>query len=156
LYLQQILKCIQIFYSKDKIGEAEQGDVVLVHIEDWPKRADSPFEVIKVLGKPGQHDTEIHAILAEYGLPSEFPIEVETFAQKIDTSITEGKLIVETCDTLTLLLIQKMQRILMMPYHLKKLDNGNYEIGIHIADVSYLEEGTILDDEAYQRATSGI
>jgi ribonuclease R len=48
-------------------------------------------------------------------------------------------------DTLTLLLIQKMQRILMMPYHLKKLDNGNYEIGIHIADVSYyLEEGTIL------------
>jgi ribonuclease R len=58
-------------------------------------------------------------------------------------------------DTLTLLLIQKMQRILMMPYHLKKLDNGNYEIGIHIADVSYyLEEGTILDDEAYQRATS--
>jgi ribonuclease R len=45
LYLQPILKCIQIFYSKDKLGEAEQGDVVLVHIEDWPKRADSPLEV---------------------------------------------------------------------------------------------------------------
>jgi ribonuclease R len=58
-------------------------------------------------------------------------------------------------DTLTFTIDPKMQRILMMPYHLKKLDNGNYEIGIHIADVSYyLEEGTILDDEAYQRATS--
>ena len=77
-----------IFIPKDKIGEAKQGDVVLVHIEDWPARADSPFgSVIKVLGKPGEHDTEIHAILAEYGLPSEFPIEVETFAQKINTSI---------------------------------------------------------------------
>ena len=53
------------------------------------KRADSPFgSVIKVLGKPGEHDTEIHAILAEYGLPAEFPVEVEVFAQKIDTSIT--------------------------------------------------------------------
>jgi ribonuclease R len=63
-----------------------------VHIEDWPSKADSPFgKVIKVLGKPGEHDTEIHAILAEYGLPAEFPIEVETFAQKIDTSIEERK-----------------------------------------------------------------
>jgi ribonuclease R len=71
-----------IFIPKDKIGEAEQGDVVLVHIEDWPARADSPFgSVIKVLGKPGEHDTEIHAILAEYGLPS-ISYEVETFAQK--------------------------------------------------------------------------
>jgi ribonuclease R len=49
-----------------------------VHIEDWPSKADSPFgKVIKVLGKPGEHDTEIHAILAEYGLPAEFPIEVK-------------------------------------------------------------------------------
>ena len=60
-----------IFISKDKLGDAENGDVVLVHIEDWPSRADSPFgKVIKVLGKPGEHNTEIHAILAEYGLPA--------------------------------------------------------------------------------------
>jgi ribonuclease R len=85
-------KMYGFFIPKDKIGEAEQGDVVLVHIEDWPARADSPFgSVIKVLGKPGEHDTEIHAILAEYGLPSEFPIEVETFAKKIDTSITASE-----------------------------------------------------------------
>ncbi|MEZ7498412.1 ribonuclease R [Flavobacterium sp. Arc3] len=147
-----------IFIPKDKIGEAEQGDVVLVHIEDWPSRADSPFgAVIKVLGKPGEHDTEIHAILAEYGLPSEFPIEVETFAQKIDTSITESEIANrrDMRDTLTFTIDPKDAKDFDDALSFKKLENGNYEIGIHIADVSYyLEEGTILDDEAYQRATS--
>ena len=147
-----------IFIPKDKIGEAEQGDVVLVHIEDWPSRADSPFgKVIKVLGKPGEHDTEIHAILAEYGLPSEFPIEVETFAQKIDTSIEESEIANrrDMRDTLTFTIDPKDAKDFDDALSFKKLENGNYEIGIHIADVSYyLEEGSILDDEAYQRATS--
>lgn len=147
-----------IFIPKDKIGEAEQGDVVLVHIEDWPARADSPFgSVIKVLGKPGEHDTEIHAILAEYGLPSEFPIEVETFAQKIDTSIEEDEIAKrrDMRDTLTFTIDPKDAKDFDDALSFKKLENGNYEIGIHIADVSYyLKEGTILDDEAYQRATS--
>ena len=147
-----------IFIPKDKIGEAEQGDVVLVHIEDWPKRADSPFgKVIKVLGKPGEHDTEIHAILAEYGLPSEFPIEVETFAQKIDTSITPEEIANrrDMRDTLTFTIDPKDAKDFDDALSYKVLENGNYEIGVHIADVSYyLEEGTILDDEAYQRATS--
>ena len=147
-----------IFIPKDKIGEAEQGDVVLVHIEDWPARADSPFgTVIKVLGKPGEHDTEIHAILAEYGLPSEFPIEVETFAQKIDTSIEESEIVKrrDMRDTLTFTIDPKDAKDFDDALSFKKLENGNYEIGIHIADVSYyLQEGTILDDEAYQRATS--
>lgn len=147
-----------IFIPKDKIGEAEQGDVVLVHIEDWPSRADSPFgSVIKVLGKPGEHDTEIHAILAEYGLPSEFPIEVETFAQKIDTSIEEDEIAKrrDLRDTLTFTIDPKDAKDFDDALSFKKLENGNYEIGIHIADVShYLQEGTILDDEAYQRATS--
>ncbi|OUD32281.1 MULTISPECIES: ribonuclease R [unclassified Flavobacterium] len=147
-----------IFIPKDKIGEAEQGDVVLVHIEDWPKRADSPFgTVVKVLGKPGEHDTEIHAILAEYGLPSEFPIEVETYAQKIDTSITEEEIANrrDMRDTLTFTIDPKDAKDFDDALSFKELENGNFEIGIHIADVSYyLEEGTILDDEAYQRATS--
>jgi ribonuclease R len=147
-----------IFIPKDKIGEAEQGDVVLVHIEDWPTRADSPFgAVIKVLGKPGEHDTEIHAILAEYGLPSEFPIEVETYAQKIDTSIEQSEIAKrrDMRDTLTYTIDPKDAKDFDDALSFKKLENGNYEIGIHIADVSYyLEEGTILDDEAYQRATS--
>ena len=147
-----------IFIPKDKIGEAENGDVVLVTIEDWPKRADSPFgSVIKVLGKPGEHNTEIHAILAEYGLPADFPVEVEVYAQKIDTSIQESEIAKrrDMRDTLTFTIDPKDAKDFDDALSFKKLENGNYEIGIHIADVSYyLEEGTILDDEAYQRATS--
>jgi len=147
-----------IFIPKDKIGEAENGDVVLVTIEDWPKRADSPFgSVIKVLGKPGEHNTEIHAILAEYGLPSDFPVEVEVFAQQIDTSIQESEIAKrrDMRDTLTYTIDPKDAKDFDDALSFKKLENGNYEIGVHIADVSYyLEEGTILDDEAYQRATS--
>ena len=147
-----------IFISKDKLGEAENGDVVLVHIEDWPARADSPFgKVIKVLGKPGQHDTEIHAILAEYGLPAEFPIEVEDYAQKIDTTIQENEIKNrrDMRDVLTFTIDPKDAKDFDDALSFQVLENGNFEIGIHIADVSfYLKEGTILDDEAYQRATS--
>lgn len=147
-----------IFIPKDKFGEAENGDVVLVTIEDWPKRADSPFgSVIRVLGKPGEHNTEIHAILAEYGLPADFPVEVEVYAQKIDTSIQEAEIAKrrDMRDTLTFTIDPKDAKDFDDALSFKKLENGNYEIGIHIADVSYyLEEGTILDDEAYQRATS--
>ena len=147
-----------IFISKDKLSEAENGDVVLVHIEDWPTRADSPFgKVIKVLGKPGQHDTEIHAILAEYGLPAEFPIDVEAYAQKIDTTIQENEIKNrrDMRDVLTFTIDPKDAKDFDDALSFQVLENGNFEIGIHIADVSfYLKEGTILDDEAYQRATS--
>ena len=147
-----------IFIPKDKIGEAQQGDVVIAKIEDWPKKADSPFgSIIKVLGKPGEHDTEIHAILAEYGLPYDFPIEVELFAQKIDTSIQESEIKNrrDMRDTLTFTIDPKDAKDFDDALSFKKLENGNYEIGIHIADVSYyLQEGTILDDEAFNRATS--
>ena len=147
-----------IFIPKDKIGDAEQGDVVIVKIEDWPKKADSPFgSVIKVLGKPGEHDTEIHAILAEYGLPYDFPIDVELYAQKIDTSIQESEIKKrrDLRDTLTFTIDPKDAKDFDDALSFKKLENGNYEIGIHIADVSYyLKEGTLLDDEAFKRATS--
>ena len=147
-----------IFIPKNKIGDAEHGDVVLVKMEDWPVKADSPFgSVIKVLGKPGEHNTEIHGILAEYGLPYDFPIEVEAFANKIDTSVTE-KEIAKRRDmrkALTFTIDPKDAKDFDDALSFEKLDNGNYEIGIHIADVShYLQEGTILDDEAYKRATS--
>jgi ribonuclease R len=147
-----------IFIPKDKYNDAENGDVVLVKIEDWPKKADSPFgSVIKVLGKPGEHNTEIHAILAEYGLPSDFPVEVEVFAQKIDTTIQEEEIAKrrDMRNVLTFTIDPKDAKDFDDAISFQKLDNGNYEIGIHIADVShYLQEGTILDDEAYQRATS--
>jgi len=147
-----------IFIPKNKINDAEQGDVVLVSMEDWPIKADSPFgSVLKVLGKPGEHNTEIHAILAEYGLPYDFPIEVEAFANKIDTSITEEEIAKrrDMRKTFTFTIDPRDAKDFDDALSFKKLDNGNFEIGIHIADVShYLQEGTILDDEAYQRATS--
>ena len=147
-----------IFIPKDKFGGAENGDVVLVHIEDWPKKADSPFgTVIKVLGKPGEHNTEIHAILAEYGLPSEFPVEVEAFAEQIDTSIHENEIAKrrDMRQTLTFTIDPRDAKDFDDALSFRILDNGNFEIGIHIADVShYLQEGTILDDEAFNRATS--
>ena len=147
-----------IFIPKNKIGDAEHGDVVLVTLEDWPKKADSPFgSVIKVLGKPGEHNTEIHAILAEYGLPYDFPIEVEAYANKIDTSITEEEIKKrrDMRDILTFTIDPKDAKDFDDALSFQVLENGNYEIGVHIADVShYLQEGTILDDEAYKRATS--
>ena len=147
-----------IFIPKNKIGEAEHGDVVLVKMEDWPTKADSPFgSVVKVLGKPGEHNTEIHAILAEYGLPYDFPIEVEVFASKIDTKVTQADIDSrrDMRKTFTYTIDPKDAKDFDDALSFEKLANGNYEIGIHIADVShYVQEGTILDEEAYSRATS--
>lgn len=147
-----------IFIPKNKLGNAENGDVVLVKIEDWPAKADSPFgEVLRVLGRPGEHNTEIHAILAEYGLPYDFPIDVEAYAQKIDTSIQEDEIARrrDMRKVLTFTIDPKDAKDFDDALSFQKLENGNYEIGVHIADVShYLQEGTILDEEAYQRATS--
>jgi ribonuclease R len=147
-----------IFIPKDKLNEAQNGDVVLVKMEDWPQKADSPFgSVIKVLGKPGEHNTEIHAILAEYGLPYDFPIEVEAFANKIDTSITEEEIKKrrDIRNVLTFTIDPKDAKDFDDALSFQQLENGNYEIGIHIADVShYVQQGTILDEEAYNRATS--
>ncbi|MFZ4670652.1 MAG: ribonuclease R, partial [Flavobacterium sp.] len=147
-----------IFIPKNKLADAEHGDVVLVTLEDWPAKADSPFgSVIKVLGKPGEHNTEIHAILAEYGLPYDFPIEVEAYANKIDTSITQNEIDKrrDMRKVLTFTIDPKDAKDFDDALSFQVLENGNYEIGVHIADVShYLKEGTILDDEAYKRATS--
>ena len=147
-----------IFIPKNKLGDAENGDVVLVKMDYWPAKADSPFgQVLRVLGKPGEHNTEIHAILAEYGLPSDFPVDVEVFAQKIDTEIHPEEIARrrDMRDVLTFTIDPKDAKDFDDALSFQKLDNGNYEIGIHIADVSYyLQEGTILDAEAYNRATS--
>ncbi|MEH6679549.1 MAG: ribonuclease R [Sediminicola sp.] len=147
-----------IFVSLDKLGTAEDGDKVIVKINDWPEDVDSPFgEVVQVLGKPGEHNTEIHSILAEYGLPYEFPIEVSQFADTLDTSIKEDEIAKrrDMRNVLTFTIDPKDAKDFDDALSFEVLENGNYSIGIHIADVShYLEENTILDDEAYERATS--
>ncbi|MBZ0328563.1 MAG: ribonuclease R [Altibacter sp.] len=147
-----------IFIPKANIGDAKNGEKVLVVMEDWPEKADSPFgRVIKVLGMPGEHNTEIHSILAQYGLPYEFPAEVEAFANKLDTTI-HAEEIQKRRDMrrdLTFTIDPKDAKDFDDALSFTKLENGNYEIGIHIADVShYLQTGTVLDDEAYERATS--
>ncbi len=147
-----------IFVPINKINKAEDGDVVLVSLESWEKNEDSPKgAVLKVLGKPGEHNTEIHAILAEYGLPYEFPNEVEEYANTLDTSISQEEIAKrrDLRKSLTFTIDPKDAKDFDDATSFKILDNGLYEVGIHIADVShYLQEGTILDDEAYERATS--
>ena len=147
-----------IFVPKNKLNNAKDGEKVLVEIEDWPARADSPFGIItQVLGMPGEHDTEIHSILAEYGLPYEFPAHVERSANKLDTSIQEAEIKKrrDMRDVLTFTIDPKNAKDFDDALSFQILENGNYEIGIHIADVShYVKPGTALDDEAYQRATS--
>ena len=147
-----------IFVSNDKLAGAQNGDKVIVEITDWPDDVGSPFgKITEVLGKPGEHNTEIHSILAEYGLPYEFPVEVERFANELDTSIKaeEIKKRRDMREVLTFTIDPKDAKDFDDALSFQILPNGNYEIGIHIADVShYLKESTVLDDEAYERATS--
>lgn len=147
-----------IFVPIDKTKDAQNGDKVLVSLEDWPENADSPSgKVLQVLGKPGEHNTEIHSILAEYGLPYEFPPNVEEFANKLDTSITAAEIAKrrDMRDILTFTIDPKDAKDFDDALSFQILENGLYEIGVHIADVShYLQEGTVLDEEAYNRATS--
>src|SRR5690606_16095066 len=147
-----------IFVSKSNLGKAEHGDKVLVEITEWPDKADSPFgKIIDVFGKPGEQDTEMHAILSEYGLPYTFPEEVEHFANKIDTSIKAEEIAKrrDMRNVLTFTIDPKDAKDFDDALSFQKLENGNFEIGIHIADVAhYVIPGTILDEEAYNRATS--
>ncbi|TRZ46067.1 ribonuclease R [Robertkochia solimangrovi] len=147
-----------IFVAKNKMGKAEDGDKVIVEIIDWPEHADSPYgKVLDVLGKPGDMQTEMHAILAEYGLPYEFPPEVERYANQLDTGIHQEEIEKrrDMRGITTFTIDPKDAKDFDDALSFRTLDNGNYEIGIHIADVShYVVPGTVLDDEAYERATS--
>lgn len=147
-----------IFVSPKELGEAEDGDKVLAEITDWPANSKNPFgKVTRVLGKPGDHDTEIHSILLEYGLPYTFPEHVEEYASKIPIEITEEEIGKrrDMRKDLTFTIDPDDAKDFDDALSFKVLDNGNYEIGIHIADVShYVKEDTALEDEAYLRATS--
>ncbi len=147
-----------LFVSQNKINGAEDGDKVVVTLTDWPSNSKNPFGKIKqVLGKPGDHNTEMHSILVEYGLPYEFPKEVEEEAEKLPIEITKKEIAKrrDMRSDLTFTIDPKDAKDFDDALSFTKLENGNYEIGIHIADVShYLQEKTILDDEAYERATS--
>ncbi|MEE2801376.1 MAG: ribonuclease R [Bacteroidota bacterium] len=146
------------FISKSNINGAKDGQVVLVEFLEWNDKQDSPNGKVKdILGDPGEHDTEIHAILAQYGLPYEFPIEVEKFTEQLDKTISKQEINKrrDMREDLTFTIDPKDAKDFDDALSFKVLENGNYEIGIHIADVShYVKPGTVLDDEAYERATS--
>ena len=147
-----------IFIPSDALKGAEDGDKVLVRLRSWPEEADSPYgEVIEVLGKPGEHNTEIHAILADYGLPYRFEEDIERFANQIDTRILPEEIAKrrDFRDVLTFTIDPKDAKDFDDALSFQPLENGWVEVGIHIADVSfYLEPDTVLDEEAYARATS--
>jgi ribonuclease R len=147
-----------LFIPLEKLNGAKNGNKVVARITDWPQKAKNPFgEVIKVLGVPGEHETEIHAILAEYGLPYEFPDEVIHESELVSSEISED-------DYASRKDFRKVTTFTIDPddakdfddaLSVKKLDNGNWEIGIHIADVThYVHSKTLLDLEALERATS--
>jgi ribonuclease R len=147
-----------IFIGPEHLLEAEDGDKVLARITDWPQKSKNPFgEILKVLGKPGDHDTEIHSILVEYGLPYTFPDHVEEFASNLPIEISDEEIRKrrDMRKDLTFTIDPSDAKDFDDALSFKVLKNGNYEIGVHIADVShYVEENTVLEDEAYQRATS--
>lgn len=147
-----------IFIPKGKINSAENGNKVVVKMTEWKPGDKNPEgEILQVLGNPGDHETEIHSILAEYGLPYEFPEEVERDADKIDRRITDEEAAKrwDMRDVLTFTIDPKDAKDFDDALSMRKLENGNWEVGVHIADVShYVVPGTILDDEAYERATS--
>ena len=146
------------FIDKKQLDGYTNGDKVLVEYTDWPKRADSPYgTLIESFGPPGETNTEMHAILSDYGLPLHFPDEVEAAANAIDQSIRpeEIKKRRDFRDTLTFTIDPKTAKDFDDALSFKVLGKDRFEIGIHIADVShYVQPNSVLDQEAYDRATS--
>ncbi|PWS29356.1 ribonuclease R [Pedobacter yonginense] len=147
-----------IFVPLADILDARNGQRVLVNLTDWPEGAKNPIGVVKhVLGNQGENNTEMNAILAQYGFPLSFPPQVEKEANAIPEEIP-AKEIVNRKDfrkVLTFTIDPADAKDFDDAISYQKLANGNHEIGVHIADVShYVIQGTDLDKEAYSRATS--
>jgi len=147
-----------IFIPKEHLNGARDGEKVLVEITDWPSDAKNPFgKITQVLGEPGDHNTEMHAIVAEFGFPLSFPQAVLDQAEEIPVKI-EADEIAKRRDmrgTTTFTIDPADAKDFDDAISFKVLSKGRYEIGVHIADVShYVRPGTLLDDDAYERATS--
>ena len=149
---------VDFFIRNSDTNGAEDGQKVLIEFKEWKQGDQNPTaKVIEIFGFPGLHKTEMNAIMAEYGLPEHFPENVEIEAKKISNKISQDE-ISKRRDfrTITTFTIDPADaKDFDDALSLKKLDNGHWEIGVHIADVThYLKTKTILDKEAVQRATS--
>ena len=149
---------IDIFVPKEGVHGAKNGQKVVVHLVDWPENSGNPFgEIIRVLGNPGENNVEMESILLAHDYPLEFPQEVEKEASAIPTRIPRSE-IAKRKD------YRKVFTITIDPadakdfddaISLQQLPNGHWEVGVHIADVSYyVKPGSAIDDEAYSRGTS--
>ncbi len=147
-----------IFIPKDKLKGGKNGDKAIVRITEWPEDAKNPFgEVIDILGKAGDNTTEMHAILAEYGLPYVYPQAVEAAAEKLSADITPEDYAEreDFRDVVTFTIDPKDAKDFDDALSIRTLKPGLWEVGVHIADVShYVKEGSIIDKEAAKRATS--
>ena len=147
-----------IFIPKDKLKGGKNGDKAIVRITEWPEEAKNPFgEVIDILGKAGDNTTEMHAILAEYGLPYVYPQAVEAAAEKLSADITPEDYAEreDFRDVVTFTIDPKDAKDFDDALSIRKLKDGLWEVGVHIADVThYVKEGSIIDKEAEKRATS--
>lgn len=147
-----------IFIPKDKLKGGKHGDKAVVRITDWPERARNPYgEVVDILGAAGENNTEINAIMAEYGLPYKYPENVEKAANKISEEIPQEEIRnrEDFRDATTFTIDPKDAKDFDDALSIRRLGNGTWEIGVHIADVTYyVKPNTVIEKEAEKRATS--
>ena len=148
-----------ILIPKKKLKGGKTGDKAVVKITQWPSKDSKNIvgEVIDVLGKEGDNNVEMHAILAQYGLPYKYPKHVEEAAEKIDPGITPEEISrrEDFREVFTCTIDPKDAKDFDDALSIRQIANGKYEVGVHIADVShYVKEGSIIDKEAVKRATS--
>ena len=153
----KFLAC-DIFIPRSKLKGGKTGDKAIVKITEWPEDSKNPRgEVIDILGKNGDNTTEMHAILAEFGLPYKYPKNVEDAADKIGAGITPEEIgrREDFRGVTTFTIDPKDAKDFDDALSIRRLPNGNTEVGVHIADVThYVTPNSIIDREAKQRATS--
>jgi len=149
---------VDFFISKDNFLGAKDGQKVITQLEEWPEQARNPFgKIVQVLGNPGDHKVEIESIIYDYDFESRFPSQVEAEADKInnDISTAEIKKRKDMREVFTITIDPFDAKDFDDAISLRKLKNGKWEVGIHIADVSYfVTPGSAIEAEAYKRATS--
>lgn len=149
---------VDILIPKEGINGARSGQKVVVRITDWPEHSKNPVgSVVEVLGEPGNNDVEMKSILAEFDFPWKFPEKVEKEAARIESGITREEIgrRKDFREVFTITIDPPDAKDFDDALSLRKLENGNYEVGVHIADVSfYVKPGSLIDQEGYDRGTS--
>ncbi len=145
--------------NKQSKSSVNNGEIVAIEMTKWENPEMSPYaRIVKKLGKEINQNVQMHAILSEFGLPNEFPYDVQTVAEQIDISISESEIKKNRQDfreTLTFTIDPKDAKDFDDAISFEKTANNTFKIGVHIADVThYLEEDTVLDKEAFERGTS--